>query len=317
MASRLTILAFAAAPAVYAIFSANAEACTATLSSTGASYATVQAASNAAQSVDTITVGGTCTENVTFNNEHLHITIQGASTGTPTITGAVTTSPTLLLRAKGNQVQNLTVTGGSQGIIVERNANVAIQSITVSGAAHDGIIVDSMAYLIILGSTIKNNGGSGINIHQASSGRIGVGGWEFGTISYDGNVIQNNGKHGIEVAGLSSVAIYANTISGNTVNGINVLSSGVSTGGNTINSNGGSGIAIAYNSVLALGVVPDLSAAYPDITTTNNTGYGLLCTNGAVVGGYFGTTTPLNGSTAQSSFDTTCPNGASNIGLAS
>ena len=317
MASRLTTLIFAAVPAVYAIFSANAEACTATLSSTGASYATVQAASNAAQSIDTITVGGTCTENVTVNNQHVHITIQGSGSGTPTITGAVTTSPTLLLRAKGNQVQNLTVTGGSQGIIVERNANVAIQTITVSGAAHEGIVVDSMAYMIILGSTIKNNGGTGINVHQLSSARIGVGTWEFGTISYDGNVIQNNGNHGIDVAGMSSVAIFANTISGNTGNGINILASGVSTGGNTINSNGGSGIAISYNAVLALGVVPDLSAAYPDITTTNNTAYGLVCTNGAVVGGYIGTTNPLNGSTAQSSFDSTCPNGSANIGSAS
>ena len=53
-----------------------------------------------------------------MRNEKQRITIDGG--GTATINGLNTTSPTLNVRGKGILIQNFTITGGSDGIHVNR-----------------------------------------------------------------------------------------------------------------------------------------------------------------------------------------------------
>jgi len=290
------------------LHAADANACTVTLKSTNSTvYPTVNAAVAAASQLsDTITIngsGGACMENVLVDNTHLRMIIQGVNGAV--ISGA-STAPTLDLRVKGVEVANLTVSGGSRGIAIQRNTNAIISAVVVQNAAGSGITVSSMAFAVIVASTVQNNGDAGIAIYSLGSARIGLNFFEDGLLAYQGNTIVSNAHNGIVVIGNSDVQIYANTISANGRNGILIIaSSSVTTGGNTINSNGRSGIEIVANSSLAVGLTPDLTAADPDQTTVANALYGISCSAGAVVLGTAGT---LTGSSGQLSFaDGTCP----------
>jgi len=313
MAAQLTKIAAVVLPAFCAALSSNAQACVATLSSNGGVYASVTAAVAAAQPVDTITIngsGGVCSENVLVDNTHLRMIITGINGAT--ITGA-TTSPTLDLRVKGVEVANLTVNGGTQGILIWRNSNAFIQNVVAQGALYQGIAVSSMGFAVIVDSTIQNNGREGIVVYQLAAARIGLNTWETGTVTYQPNVIQNNGESGISVLAYSSVAIYANTITGNGQFGYLVSAAGVSSGGNTINSNKSGGIFVGYNAVASIGVTPSLSGPFPDQTTVSNGGYGVACFAGGFVGGHLGSTNQLMGSSGQFGFDPTCPEGTTQI----
>ncbi len=86
----------------------------------------LQAAINNAIPGDTLTVTGTCNENIVIANDKQRIAIDGG--GTATLNGANANSPTLNVRGKGIVIQNLTISGGSQGIHVNRGSNAVINS---------------------------------------------------------------------------------------------------------------------------------------------------------------------------------------------
>jgi hypothetical protein len=100
----------------------------------------------------TITVNGTCTEDVTIERDR--VTLKG---GTVAGTGAV--QPVIqILRARGIVIDNMTVQGGaSDGIFATHNADVTITNSTVRNNAQDGVDLRWGAFADISGSTISGN----------------------------------------------------------------------------------------------------------------------------------------------------------------
>jgi len=295
-----------------ALFPVIAGACTVSTVGGGQYSTLAQAVAAANHSQDKLTITGTCNENVLVDNTHLRLDITGTSGAT--ISGG-SSLPTLDLRAKGVALTNLTVTGGDRGIVVQRNSNAYIQNVVVQGASGDGIEVRSMAFAIILGSTVRNNGKSGIVVTELGSARIGIVENEDGAPSYSANTIESNSGSGIVVGGNSNALIYMNTISSNHQAGILVFgASSATTGGNTINANGDSGIATLGNSAMTVGTTPTLDGSLPDQTTTTPNGkYGITCQAGSAVAGFSGTSNQVMGSSGEFGFDTTCPDGPNNI----
>ncbi|WP_435096779.1 right-handed parallel beta-helix repeat-containing protein [Halorubrum sp. N11] len=68
-------------------------------------------------------------------------------------------------------VWNLTVRNFRRGVDVRRGSSLALSSVTVEGNAADGVRSDSKAEVACKGSTVRRNGGSGIDIHD---GRVSI-----------------------------------------------------------------------------------------------------------------------------------------------
>ena len=88
--------------------------------------ASLQAAVDSGQPGDIIEVTGTCSENVLVRNEKQRLTLDGG--GTATINGPSSSSPTLNVRGKGILIQGFTITGGSDGVDVNRGSNAVINN---------------------------------------------------------------------------------------------------------------------------------------------------------------------------------------------
>ncbi len=304
-------IAFASVVISVVLIPGAADACTVSIAN-GSVYSSIAQAVAAADHIsDTLTINGSsgpCNENVFVDNTHLRMIITG-------INGATINGPagaaTIDLRVKGVEVANLTVTGGSSGIVVSRNTNAWIQNVTVENTGGTGISVNSMAYAIIIGNTIRNNVSEGILLGALASAQIGlVGDVGSTTPTYQGNVIQSNGKNGITLIGNAVGLIYANNIISNAKDGILAVgSSSVLTGGNMINSNGRDGIEVVANSSALIGVqITDFSTGYPEQTTANNARYGIECAMGASMYGHLGSSSQLNGNLGQwGSPDASCP----------
>jgi len=289
---KFSVIAGAAALGLAALVQ-PAQACTVTMGGVG--YPSIQAAVSAAPMIATIGVDGStgvCNENLLIPNVTLRMILTG--TNGATIHGA-SGSPTVDVRVKGMLLQGFTVTGGSRGIQLQRNANAIIDSVTVENTGGDGIDIDSMAFAVITNSVIQNNPGVGISVASLASARIGVNLPEEGG-GYAPNTIQNNGGDGIVFSGKATGQIVHNTIQGNGGNGISVTgSASVSTAGNVINSNKGSGIAASGRSYVELGVQVGTGISDPDVTTSANGLYGISAASGAAVTGNVAKTNPLNG----------------------
>jgi len=305
---KLRIVAAAAGLGLAAL--ANpAQACTVTMG--GVSYPSIQAAVNVAPMVATISVDGStgvCNENVVIPNVTLRMILSG--TNGATIHGAPG-SPTVDARVKGLLLQGFTITGGSRGIQLQRNANAIIDSVTVENTGGDGIDIDSMAFGVVTNSTIQNNPGAGIKVMELANVRIGANVEEDGG-AIAANTIANNGGDGILVTNKATAQIIGNTISANKGNGVSISSTAsASTAGNRINNNQMAGVSVSGRSYVNLGILGN--SARPDTTTTSNLRFGVSCLSGAVVSGYLGNSNALNGLLSQfgpdtNAFDPTCPN---------
>jgi parallel beta-helix repeat protein len=104
----------------------------------------------------------------------------------------------------------------ASGISVIRTSAALIQGNAINSNAR-GVFVGQSAAATVIGNSVQNNVGRGVQVSESGSARIGV---------IDG-----------------ATATSANTISGNTTDGIGVFEKGQAVvGGNTITSNGGHGI---------------------------------------------------------------------------
>lgn len=175
---------------------------------------------------------GTYTENVTMKN---YVQLRGAGREVTTLQAASTLSPVITLNVLTHVgISDLTITGGSYGIL-----NNSSSSLTISG------------------NTITGNWAG---IYNDSSSP---------TIS--GNTITGNGSHGINNYSSSSPTIIGNTITGNSAYGIaNGSSSSPSIIYNRITDNGG----VSYTDIYVDGTsMPNISFnIYDDITGTNGVG---------------------------------------------
>ncbi len=229
---------------------------------TPGAFTTINAAlaSLPAAGPNTVSVVGTCQENVVFFGR-TDLTIFG----NPTATVQPGNANGHLLAINNSQrinIQGITFNGG-RGIIVDENSSVSLDTITVQNSTAIGFTsLDSLVHLS--NSTIQNSTRSGISISSGSfyvdggdtitgNGRVGIAELS-GHLTMNGgdgvtpgtqNIVSNNGLSGVEVASSGEADINAdNRILNNggqwallVLNGSSVLVTG-----GTINSNTGLGV---------------------------------------------------------------------------
>ena len=239
---------------------------------------------------DTLVVTGTCDENVVIPPQINGITIDGQNA--TTIKATDPNATTLTNRGNNNTIKNLTIMGGQTGIQIQRSSSALIDSVTVTGVGGVGITIQGSSNARIVSSTIQNNvNGSGINVTENSSARIGF--LTNNDTTALPNTITGNDR-GIIVQESSSAVIVGNTISNNTLEGILVNTvSHADIASNTINGNGNNGVQVGRNSGVDLGADTGTSIfESPNSTTVNNVGFGLRCFINSYVDRRLGT---LNG----------------------
>jgi len=252
-----------------------------------------------------IPVSGSCNENITVRSDKERITLDGG--GTATIHGPSTNSPTVNIRGKGILIQGFVITGGSDGVEVNRGSNAVVNNNVIQNSEGNGVVVNQRAFSVITNNMIQNNPGAGIVVSENSTARIGFN--EESDTSVSANTIQNNAV-GIIVSNSASARIIGNEVSSNTGDGIDVLrDSQADIANNTINGNGGDGIEIGEDSFVHLGEDSGPTIySLPNATTVNNAGFGVKCTTGGLADGRQGT---LTGTVGAISFDSSCMNSLS------
>jgi parallel beta-helix repeat protein len=263
---------------------------------------------------DTISVSGTCSENVDINKSgitidgNLSAEIHAPDDNQPAVkirAGVVTLrnfhsiqggrDGVYVVSSTGSTIFNNTIQNtGRDGVLVDLGANPTINGNTIKNSPRRGITVYANGYAVIINNAITNSQDAGIYIIESSTARIGFVGPSDTNASP--NTITSNGDDGIVVTGASNAYIVGNTISNNAGNGVTVTKvshAGISD--NTINQNGGDGIEVSQGSGADLG--SDTGTTIFDLpnTTGNNGGRGLECFIGGYVNGRLGTLNGVHG----------------------
>ena len=217
----------------------------------------IQAELDGVQPGETLTVSGFCNEGVRITEQIHDITLDGQ--GTATI-NSPTGRNTIIVRGRGIVIKGFTISGGSNGILVQRGGAAAI-----------------------IDNTIENND-RGIQVSEGASARIG-----FSSVNdpVSPNRIRNNANEGIRVRRHSAARIVGNMISGNR-DGIVVREvSWAEISDNVIEDNSRRGISVFSNSGVDL-----------DSNNTNVIGgqdVGIRCRNNSYIRGELGTLTGAGG----------------------
>ncbi len=220
----------------------------------------------------TITVKGTCNENVTVARDT--VTLQADPPASGTVNGPDPALATIRVAGQDVLIDGLRVTGGRNGIEAVGAVRLLIQNCTVESTGRNGITFDQGANgvvdhctvqnnlfrdgiavvngstAIVTRNTITGNGRRGVHLFQNSNALIGI----TSTSQAAGNTITDNGGRGISIVVGSSASIGANMISRNGTasnpdasqrGGVVVFQATADiVGGNTISDNAGSGILV-------------------------------------------------------------------------
>ena len=255
----------------------------------------LQTAINTAVGGETITVSGTCGENVVVGQGLNGITLDGG--GSAVLDGPNAANPTVTIRGREITVRRFTITGGQDGVQVNRGGTATVDGNTIDSTGRYGISVVQNGYARIINNTIQNNPQEGILVSENSSARIGL--LSIQDPAASPNIIQSNGGSGIQVLRSSVAVIVGNTITGNTLDGIRVTrSSQADIASNTINSNSENGILVVQNSMINLGNDTGTGIADMPNTTTGtakNVKFALKCAIGGAMDGHFGTLKGMKG----------------------
>jgi parallel beta-helix repeat protein len=250
---------------------------------------------------DTLSVTGTCNENLVIPEETARVVLDGQAKAT--INGPDTSNPTIVVNGRGITVKGFTVTGGRDGIVVSRGGQAVIDSNTIQGTGRFGVQVNQTSFAVIVNNTIQNNQGNGITLGGSSYAVIGF----FTALDKTAspNTIQNNGQNGISVGRSSNARITGNTIRNNKLNGILVTrASQADITSSTIDSNGMNGIDVSQNSSAQLGADKGTGIfESPNTTTAGNGQFGIKCAVNSSADGRIGT---LNGKNGAKDFDNSC-----------
>jgi Right handed beta helix region len=174
---------------------------------------------------NTITVSGTCHENVSIAQRD-RLTIQAAAGHFASIENAANPPAITLLIAGSHNIvlNNLVIQGGSPALYVtDSSTATAVQNCVVQNSAADGLDVDMESELVIQNSTIKNNSAAGIVISNESQMTLGTYPTQRIRITGNGFGGGGNGNGGLEIDG-SQVQLNFGvvTIDGNAGPGISM-----------------------------------------------------------------------------------------------
>lgn len=213
----------------------------------------------------TITIRGTCVENVSITRDD--VTLRGIDPSMSRVSGApdpgLDGNPIVILGAERTIIENLTVSDGAgvsgigattgfftvrdcviennqrAGVLVGQGAHGRIGSSVIRDNGQDGVIAFGGGFARVWNSEIRDNGTNGVHLLSGASGAIGI-----APPNEPGpNVIVSNGRNGVQVTGSSHARIDLNTFDSNGVNGIGVFNgSAADIEGNSLVSNGQNGI---------------------------------------------------------------------------
>ena len=287
------------------------------------SSASLQGAVDKAKPGDTLLVSGTCNENLVIYEEVVRITLDGQ--GKATVNGPDKGKPPIVVRGRGITIKGFTVTGSSRGIsvlwggravidgntvqnggiFVRKSSTAVIKNNTVQNSKTYGISAHDNSVATLLNNKVKNSRLHGILLVQNSTAWVGVSG--FSDKTSRPNIIENNGRIGIYVGRSSVARIVGNTIRNNKRDGIRVAHAAVAhIASNTIDANGEDGIWVGrYSTVSMRGGRSKIFRA-PNITTSNNSGFGIRCTSNSDVNGSLGS---LIGNKGKKNFAPSCFDG--------
>jgi hypothetical protein len=253
----------------------------------------IQGAIDANPTGSTISVSGTCNENVIIREGKDRITLDGG--GKAIINGPDATVATVRVRGRGITITNFNsagmITGGQDGIQVQRGGTATIDTNLVTNTGRYGIGVIENSFATIINNIIEDNPIYGILVNENSDARIGF--VSFDDVLASPNTIQNNGGSGILVVRSSSAGIVGNTINGNKEDGVRVArGSHADISDNIINANVQNGILVTHNSGVNLGSdtgttifdLPNNTAPVPPLSNRNGN-RGINCSIGAYVDG--------------------------------
>ncbi len=235
---------------------------------------------------NTITVSGTCNENVVIQSfDRLTListsgsTINDVSGGLSEVVG--------IADSRSVTLQGFTINGGIDGVICGSASVCYLTANTVqSSAGQEGVAVINGARAFLTGNVIQNNGQRGLTVAESaqvfSSTDIFRGNADIGIVANSGaylaatnSIVQNNGSDGVLASDRSTLRLISCTISGNAGNGVTLQHSSEArfdsfSGPSTVSGNGGSGV-----------VVRDLSFGFfgqGNTITGNLGGTDVLCT---------------------------------------
>jgi parallel beta-helix repeat protein len=253
---------------------------------------TIRGALGSLKPGDTLTVSGTCNESVTIGAELSRITLDGR--GSARIQSPSPSQNTIAIQGREITIKGFTISGGNNGVIVQRGGTAVVDGNIIRDNARQGILLGPGSSASIINNTIENNQW-GVTVDDHSSARIG---WQVPTRLGLPNTIRNNTDHGIFVLHNSIARIIGATISNNGGDGIRVeRSSHADITDNSIDGNVGNGITVSGNS----GIELDFGRTQPVVTpnrtdpSRSNGGFGIDCSVGSYVSGNLGTLTGAKG----------------------
>jgi hypothetical protein len=211
----------------------------------------------------TVTIKGTCVEAV----DHVpgNVTLQGASSGDGLQAPDASSNPVLGISGAGVTLDNLTISGGVNALLVRSGASAAGNNLVIEGSSSRNVLANGV--ITLNSSTIENSSGDGIDALSGGIVFLNGGtvrnnsrGLSVGAGSYlnalGGAVISDNtGGHGANING--SLAVFAATIEGNSPDGVHLFNGGTALifGPGVVRSNARDGVLVLGGSVEVEGVI--------------------------------------------------------------
>jgi hypothetical protein len=211
----------------------------------------------------TVTIMGTCIEAV--DQVPGNVTLQGASSGDGLQAPDASSNPVLGISGAGVTLDNLTISGGANALLVHSGASAVGNNLEIEGSSVRNVWAKGV--LTLNSSTIENSSGDGIDALSggivfllSSTVRNNSRGLNVGSGSYldaDGGAVisDNTPNHGALVNG--SLVVIAATIEGNSPDGIHLFGGGTAVilGPGVVASNARDGVFVLGGSVELDGAV--------------------------------------------------------------
>jgi hypothetical protein len=232
-------------------------------------YSSITAALNAitnTQGPNTITVSGTCTENVFIFNQN-NLTIRNAAGSAPVITNAANPAQ-ITVQLFGSRLvafYGLSIQGGNPGLFVNQGSDLVMFNSGIEKNVGAGAIVLIKSDLNLDSCVIRNNGSDGLVAGDSSivvvlspiqilnnngNGAVASGNGHIKFQTRGGNLIEGNAAHGVSADDHGSVTLQSldqpTVIRNNGFDGLAFLegSNGRVEGQNTIENNGAVGVLV-------------------------------------------------------------------------
>ena len=207
-----------------------------------------------------VVVRGTCNEHVSVTRDD--VTLRGEPSTEPTVNGPDSGTDTIVISKDTVSIEDLTVTGGFNGIRLQGPFQTAVRKVLVRNTANNGILLRA-GDMALVDSTVENAGASGLVLGRAASVRVvnshfryshfmGIYAQNNSTLTIEGGTVSDNEGHGINVdfgsdGTISNVEIF------NNFTGI-MVSTGHATldGGNNVHHNRQHGVVAQAGAVLGL-----------------------------------------------------------------